>query len=172
MVEIEACQTPEQRVQAVGLVKELSAWDSQETAALGFAANDVLSFYYQDVDSNVIEVLSPPGGQLLLAYSDTQLAGCVGYRQMTAEICEMKYLYVRPTHRGHKLGRRLVEQLLRQASASGYALMRLETVQFMQNAVRMYESLGFTRCEPYYQIPQVFLPVTIFMQKDLSRDRP
>ena len=43
-----------------------------------------------------------------------------------------------------------------------------ETVSFMGTAVRMYESIGFVRRTPYYQIPDVFLPVTIFMEKNLE----
>jgi len=46
--------------------------------------------------------------------------------------------------------------------------MRLETVSFMAAAVHMYESMGFIRRSAYYVIPDIFLPITIFMEKDLD----
>ncbi|MCY1182146.1 hypothetical protein D9M73_226910 [compost metagenome] len=46
--------------------------------------------------------------------------------------------------------------------------MRLETVSFMGDAIRIYEDMGFVRRAPYYAIPDIFLPITIFMEKNLK----
>lgn len=43
---------------------------------------------------------APPGGRLLVAFWDGQLAGCVALRRIEEEICEMKRLFVRPQFRG------------------------------------------------------------------------
>lgn len=51
---------------------------------------------------------------------------------------------------------------------SNYTCMRLKTVAFMGAAIRMYEGMGFARRAPYCDIPAIFLPITIFMEKNLA----
>ena len=88
---------------------------------------------------------APPQGRLLLATVLGQPAGCVGLRPFLLEgVCEMKRLFVRPTFRGGKVGRLLVEQVLQDAKALGYRSIRLDTYPVtMQAAIAMYRRFGF-----------------------------
>jgi putative acetyltransferase len=90
-------------------------------------------------------VYGPPKGELLLATVLGQPVGCVGLRLFPlAGVCEMKRLYVRPGFRGGKVGRMLVDRVLRDAARLGYASMRLDThPAFMAAAVAMYRKFGF-----------------------------
>ena len=54
------------------------------------------------------------------------------------------------------------------AHETGYRRIRLETVTFMSNAMRIYERTGLLRRTPYYEIPDVFLPIPVFMERDLD----
>jgi putative acetyltransferase len=96
---------------------------------------------------------APPSGALLLAEITNTPAGCVAVRSLDAATCELKRLYVRPTYRGHNLGRRLAESALETARALGYQRIRLDTLPEMQPAQRLYESLGFRDIPPYYGEP-------------------
>jgi putative acetyltransferase len=107
---------------------------------------------------------SPPQGRLLLAWSDPEPAGCVALRPMSEGICEMKRLFVRPAFRGQGLGRKLTEQALEEARDIGYSTMRLDTLPSMWSALRLYQLLGFARCDAYYDTP---LRGTIFMELKL-----
>ena len=95
-------------------------------------------------------VYGPPKGTLLLATVIGQPAGCVGLRPFPQEgVCEMKRLYVRPGFRGGKLGKKLVDEVLRHARRLGYASMRLDThPPTMSAALEMYRSLGFREVRP------------------------
>jgi GNAT superfamily N-acetyltransferase len=95
-------------------------------------------------------VYAPPKGKLLLATVAGQPVGCVGLRPFPQEgACEMKRLYVRPTFRGGKAGKLLVEQLVQQARALGYSRLRLDThPPTMQAAVTMYRKFGFREVAP------------------------
>ncbi len=107
----------------------------------------------------------PPRGALLLAEIDDAPAGCVAVRPLDAATCELKRLYVRPTHRGHNLGRLLTYAALETARALGYARIRLDTLPEMQPAQRLYESLGFRDIAPYYGEP---IPGQRFMEASLN----
>ena len=57
--------------------------------------------------------------------------------------------YVQPHARGIGAGRRLVEQLLVDARAIGYAVVRLESLKFLFAAHALYKSVGFAEITPY-----------------------
>ena len=167
MITIRRCETKQDYASTGDLLGELSNWDSSETEKLGFKAQSVLDFYY-DAEKGRPSASERHLGLHLLGYVGPDVSGCISYREVEPTICEMKHLYVRPSARGSGLGRALVSCLLARARAAGYKQMRLETVSFMAAAVHMYESMGFIRRSPYYVIPDIFLPITIFMEKDLD----
>lgn len=106
-----------------------------------------------------------PRGCLLLATVDDQPAGCVALRPIDERTCEMKRLFVRKRAQGHGLGRALAQRVIAQARTAGYTTIVLDTLPFMQSAVRLYEALGFKRRIAYYDSP---LPETVFMELQLG----
>ncbi len=108
---------------------------------------------------------APPAGRLFLATAGAEIAGCVALRPLGDGICEMKRLYVRPSARGARLGRRLAETVIREGRAIGYTRMRLDTLPSMKEAFALYQTLGFREIAPYCENPIVG---TRFMQLDLT----
>jgi GNAT superfamily N-acetyltransferase len=95
-------------------------------------------------------VYAPPKGALLLVTVVGQPVGCVGLRPFPLEgACEMKRLYVRPNFRGGKVGRLLVEAVMKEARALGYSKMRLDShPPTMASAIALYRKLGFREVSP------------------------
>jgi ribosomal protein S18 acetylase RimI-like enzyme len=94
-----------------------------------------------------------PDGDLLIGLIGNHILGCVAVRWLGDGVCEMKRLYVRPEARGTGLGRRLALEIIDIARELGYALMRLDTLDRLTEAMRLYETLGFRRTAPYYKNP-------------------
>jgi putative acetyltransferase len=110
-----------------------------------------------------------PGGALMLAYVDGELAGCGAFRPMAdvdyANACEMKRLYVRRAFRRFGLGRVLAEALMDAAVRAGYSAMLLDTLDDMEAARGLYSSLGFETIPPYYYNP---IPGAHYLKADLQ----
>ena len=130
------------------------------------AVRELLRKYAQQVDSSKLcfqgfeqELAtlpgdySPPAGCLLLAELGGMPAACVALRRLDAARCEMKRLYVRAVFRGAGLAGLLVERIIAEARARGYAEMYLDTLPGMQAARLIYDMLGFKSCPPYLPEP-------------------
>lgn len=92
---------------------------------------------------------APPGGRLALALVDGQPAGCVALRPIDRMRCEAKRLYVRPQFRSQGIGKALLEWVIAEARAAGYAQLVGDTMPVMERAIAMYDRIGFERTGPY-----------------------
>ena len=168
MLSITEATTPTQYQAIKTLMEEYIAWDAEQTQQLGIDPQVFLSFYYGAESEALPGKFAPPGGCLLLATWEGQPAGCIGYRQLSAEVCELKRMYVRSTYRGKGIGRLLAVELIRRARLSGYRTMRLETASFMSEAHKLYQALGFEFCPPYYEMPESLRETSYFMELQLA----
>jgi ribosomal protein S18 acetylase RimI-like enzyme len=74
----------------------------------------------------------------LLGDRGGEIEGCIALRGVSADICEMKRLYVRPSARGRQVGRKLVERLIEEARLAGYCEMRLDVQEKSVSARKLY----------------------------------
>lgn len=118
---------------------------------------------------------APPRGRLLLAGAQPAAFGCIALRPLeTQSACcagaqgpdqvdgvgEVKRLFVQAAHRGEGWGRRLAEALIADARAVGYRELKLDTLDWMGEARKLYAKLGFRECAAYYDNP---LPGVVYM---------
>lgn len=132
-----------------------------------FIANAPVNLDYQDNDAEFAQLpgkYAPPGGCLLLADRGGEIDGCVAFRQFSAEICEMKRLYVRPGARGEHLGDALVARLIEEARQAGYREMRLDVQQKSLAARKLYQKFGFVAAGPISFNP---VPGALFLGRSL-----
>lgn len=112
---------------------------------------------FEDELASLPGAYAEPRGVLLLALVDGAPAGCGAMRPLPEvdypNACEMKRLYVRRAFRRFGLGRALAQALMDQATRAGYSTMLLDTLDDMESARGLYETLGFTEVPPYYYNP-------------------
>jgi len=155
MIAIRHCATDTDFAFAMQITKDYIRW-----------LNIDLSF--QDIDtelSNFASMYGPPNGLFLLAWKADALAGGVGLRMLTPEICEMKRLFVYDAFKRKGVGRSLCTALIQEATDLGYQKMRLDTLGRMHAAISLYRILGFEEIEPYRFNPD---PTTKYMELSLK----
>jgi len=125
-----------------------------------------LSFQNFDEELNTIDKqYSKPVGSLIIAYDGEKAVACVALRRWDTETAELKRMFVLQEYQGHKIGLRLLEQILGVAQKLGYKKVRLDTISTMEAALKLYRSFGF------YEIPAYrFNPIkeTVYMEKNLE----
>jgi putative acetyltransferase len=128
--------------------------------------NEDLCFQsFEEELQNPLKKYGAPTGILLLAYYNNELAGCIALQQLCeVGVCEMKRLYIKPIFRKNKIGEQLVQQLLIEAKKIGYVTMKLDTLQKLQPAIRLYEKIGFVHTTSYYNNP---LNNVVYMEKNI-----
>jgi putative acetyltransferase len=112
---------------------------------------------FQDVDAELTELQArygPPGGRGLIARVDGAAVGFVGIQEFRPGDGELKRMYVRPDARGLGLGRALAVAGVKAARELGYRRLLLDTVDSLQEAIHVYETLGFEPIEPYRHNPR------------------
>lgn len=101
----------------------------------------------------------------LVARLDGRAVGCVALGRLSDAVGEVKRMYVAPAARGHQIGRLLLQGVEELAVDRGYRLLRLETGTQQPEALRLYETAGWSRtaCEGYFKDD----PTTICFEKPL-----
>ena len=84
-------------------------------------------------------------GAFVVAYLEGAAVGCGAVRRLNERTAELKRMYVEPSARGQGIGRAIVEALEREADRIGVTQVVLETGTRLAPAIRLYESLGYSR---------------------------
>lgn len=156
---IRQAETPRDIALARSLFEEYAAWLNEDLCFQGFA---------QELAS-LPGAYAAPRGRLLLAGEPGDAFGCIALRPLgedpaTTTSGEVKRLYVQPRARGSQWGRRLADLVVGEARRIGYRELKLDTLARMTEARRLYASLGFVECAPYYVNPlgsPIYMSLTI-----------
>ncbi|MFP2770023.1 GNAT family N-acetyltransferase [Oceanisphaera sp. KMM 10153] len=75
---------------------------------------------------------------------DVVVGGCgIAPFNDSYEVCELKKLFLLPDSRGLGIGRKLTEKCLDFAQSQDFKSCYLDTLQVMNSAILLYESIGF-----------------------------
>ena len=151
------------------LMRDFVTWHQTRHAQY----RDLIDKYFDPVAfetelANLPGHYAPPRGRLLIAKDGAQVIGCVALHDLGDGICEMKRMFVTSAHHGEGIGQALGVRIIKEARKIGYRLMRLDTGPLQNEALGLYERLGFRKTEPYYPLDEDMRSWLIFMELDLA----
>jgi len=126
-----------------------STLSSSDAARLIAALNAELKAMFPETGATHFSLaaaeIGTDNGAFLLAYLDDVAVGCGAVRRLDTVTAELKRMYVDPSVRGRGIGRALVNALEREARALNITRIVLETGTRLAPAIKLYESMGYTR---------------------------
>ena len=140
--------------EAKGLIREYLDWINVD---LGF----------QHVDEELAhfpEKYREPEGAFLVAREGDKVVGCVGIKKIGDGTCEMKRFFVKDGYKGRGIGKRLVDEIIKEAKCRGYSRMRLDSLKRMDRALILYRKFGFEAIGQYVENP---IEDAVFLEKKL-----
>ena len=113
-----------------------------------------------DAVGNILE----PGGHIFLATEGEVAVGCCALLPMEPDGFELAKMTVEENQRGKGVGRKLLEYAISQARRFGVSRLYLETNRKLENAIHLYESVGFEHVSPDQVIPSPYARANVFME--------
>jgi GNAT superfamily N-acetyltransferase len=146
-IELVAIDDAATREAARDLIAEYLRWIASVAAASYGLSFDVDAMVTSDVEDRA--KFYPPSGRFYVIRSAGADVGVGCLRRITPSVAELQRMYVQPHVRGVGAGRLLLQQLLSDARAIGYEVVRLESLKFLSAAHALYKSVGFVEITPY-----------------------
>jgi putative acetyltransferase len=115
-----------------------------------------------------LTALRRPGITFWTAWSGRELLGCGALKQLDPRHGEIKSMRTAATHRRQGVGRAMLDHIVTEARARGYARLSLETgsMEAFAPARTLYQSFGFTYCGPFADYVED--PNSVFMTRSLD----
>ncbi|HTV78646.1 MAG TPA: GNAT family N-acetyltransferase [Steroidobacteraceae bacterium] len=149
--------------------------DPQGIDALGLlreASIDARALYPEAFGDTTVDATNGPlvkGGVYVVAYAGDVPVACGALRPWGPEVAEVRRMYVHREHRRLGLGRRILDHLVDAATRMGYSRLVLETGCRQRAAMRLYESRGFGRIDPFGEY--VNDPTSVCYARDIGRQQ-
>ena len=112
-----------------------------------------------------VEQMAEPATTVFIARDEGKAVGCGALKRHENGIGEVKRMYTRPSHRGRKIGAKIVERVEALARNEGLKRLVLETGDRHPAAWTVYERAGFSRCGPVLDYPDS--EWSVFYEKSL-----
>ncbi|MFM6924422.1 MAG: GNAT family N-acetyltransferase [Ferruginibacter sp.] len=128
---------------AAMLFKEYAAW-----------LNIDLGFQHFDEELKEIRTMyGKPGGGIILCKEGKEIIGCVGIRKIDNDTAELKRMFIKAVFQNKGIGKSLLQHAIEFAREHHYRVIRLDTLNYMIPAIKLYKNAGFYEIPAYYNNP-------------------
>ena len=97
--------------------------------------------HHQAFDAELPKMLGSRG-RVIVARAGDAIVAVGTMKPVSDDVAEIKRVYVRPNARGQGIARAIMARLLDDARTERFAVVRLETMDFMHQAIALYRSIG------------------------------
>jgi putative acetyltransferase len=145
---------------------------TDEVAILIGELDEVLSAEYPPEQRHglALDAIFQPHVRFFLARRRGAAVGCGGVA-LFADFAEVKRMYVRDAARGQGVAQALLARIEAEARAAGRPVLRLETGDRQEAAMRLYARAGFCRCGAfgtYASMAPAAIATSVFFEKPLG----
>lgn len=158
----------------VGEVIEVDPLDPRAVATVQRYADDLaatLGFPAGSVGVEGQDEYRRPRGAFLLVVCDGDVVGCAALRGLSlpdGPAAEVKRMWVAPEHRGHGLGRGLLDRLHGIAAGMGHRRIVLDSRSELAPALRLYTAAGYRHVPAFNDNPDA----TVWLARPLPATDP
>lgn len=95
--------------------------------------------------------------KVILALEDEVPVGCGAFREFLPEEIEIKRMYVKPSHRGKGISKKILQALEKWAMENRFVQAKLETGIKQPEAIQLYKGAGYVpipNYDPYKNMPE------------------
>lgn len=128
------------------------------------AGNFVVEEKDWEVLNDPVGHIIQPGGALLMAIEDSEAIGTCALLPMENGTFEVAKMTVAEKCRGLGIGKKLLSHVIEYARTLGASRLYLETNSKLQNAIHVYESLGFQHLPPERVHPSPYARANVYME--------
>ena len=142
-------------------------YDNAKQLFQEYALSICINLEFQEFDKElqiIKEMYGSSFGGIILVKDDENFIGCIGIRKIGDTVGEIKRMYIKPAYQKRGLGRELLKKALELAKSCGYSTIRLDTLQDMLPAIRLYKEAGFYEIRAYYFNP---MATAVYFEKQL-----
>jgi len=104
------------------------------------------------------------GGHIFMAVVEGEAVGCCALLLVRPGVFEVAKMTVAEGCRGMGLGRKMLAYTIAQGRALGATSLYLETNDKLQDAIHLYEALGFRHLPPERVIPSPYVRANVYME--------
>ncbi|CAO1659093.1 GNAT family N-acetyltransferase [Salinicola sp. NYA28a] len=115
-----------------------------------------------------LDGLRRPEVHFYTAWESNELLGCGAFKRLDDTHAEIKSMRTDPAHLRKGVARAILAHLIEEARAAGLQRLSLETgpMDHFAPARKLYETFGFTYCEPFGDYVED--PYSVFMMRRLD----
>ncbi len=89
--------------------------------------------------------------EVVVAYENEKAVGCGAFKEFSADVAEIKRMFVRPENRGRGIAGKILTELETWAKELNYSECVLETGVKQPEAIRLYKKSGYEKIPSYGQ---------------------
>lgn len=138
------------------IIREIKPSDNEALAKiirsviLEMGAPKIGTAYEDKATDSMFENYQKKGSSYFVLEHNKEIVGGAGVAQLDnfeGNVCELQKMYFLPIARGKGLGTKLITICLDKAKELGYKSCYLETLPYMEAAVKLYKKYGFTNLD-------------------------
>lgn len=167
MISISRAQSPEDFAIAASFCDALAEWDASQGQSYGLSPDSVLRLFHGETSDTLARKYKKQDAAMFIARRAEAPAGCIALDAFDDNTAEIHRFYVDPRYRGKGIGGALMQTALTTIQEGERRKVVVNTTVYMRDAIAIYESFAFLRCQAFRSVPENMTHTELFMARTI-----